>query len=145
MHIYTIQTDHSARNSVLRAQQGIQMTSMNSEALLVITARLQKIGLTVSNMYYSLSSERYEKVSDSLMNVTLLKLQARADKAATTLNKSRADLVEININGEQNFFGGRMAMASETRSMDSNMAAPVAEPGEPQVNITVSARALLSL
>jgi predicted secreted protein len=144
-HVYTIQSSRPSRNDinnpVWRAQQSVQMNSMNSEALLVVTARLQAAGLTVSNLYYSLSSERYEEVSDSLMNAALLKLQARADETAATLNKRTAELVEVNINGGQNFFGARMAMAEiDTASMS----VPVAEPGETQVNMSVSARALLS-
>lgn len=147
-HVYTVQADRPSRNAVdnpvWRAQQSVRMTSLNSGALLVVTAQLQDAGLTVSNMHYSLSSEKYEEVSDSLMNAALLKLQARADEAATTLNKSRADLVEVNINGNQGFFGGaRMAM-TESFDRAATMAVPVAEPGESQVSMAVNARALLS-
>ena len=147
-HVYTVQEGRPTRNDinnpVWRAQQSVQMNSMNSEALLVASARLQAAGLTISNLYYSLSSERYEGISDSMMNAALLKLQSRADEAASFMKKSSAQLVEVNINGGQNFIGARMAMA-ENRSMDSAaMAVPVAAPGESQVNMTVTARALLS-
>lgn len=148
-HVYNIQPPRQSRNdpgnTTWRAQQNIQMQSMNSEALLVVTARLQQAGLTVSNMNYSLSDGKYQEVADSLLDAALLKLQARADRVANVLGKSEAALVEVNINGSQNFFGPRVAMA-EMRAMDSNaaMAVPVAEPGSTQVNVTVSARAKLS-
>lgn len=148
-HVYNIQPPRQTRNDInnpsWRAQQNIQMQSMNSEALLVVTARLQQAGLTVNNMNYSLSDGKYQEVADSLLDAALLKLQTRADRVASVLGKSEAALVEVNINGSQNFFGPRVAMA-EMRSLDSSaaMAVPVAEPGSTQVNVTVSARAKLS-
>jgi predicted secreted protein len=138
-------TRNDVNNPVWRAQQGVQMNSMNSEALLVVTARLQQAGLVINDMHYSLSSGKFEEVSDSLMNAALKKLQARADEAAATLGKGRADLVEVSLNGGQNFFGPRPMMAMDTRASGGEaMPVPVAEPGESQVNMTVSARALLS-
>jgi len=141
-HVYNMQGRNN-QNPNWRAQQSIQMSSMNAEALLVVTARLQALGMTVSSMDYSLSSEKYEEVSDSLMNAALQKLQARANEAASTLNKSTAALVEVSLNGGNNqLFRG--AMASMAMDSMESMAVPVAEPGTTQVNLTVSARALLS-
>jgi len=112
--------------------------------LLVVTARLQEAGLTVSNMYYSLSRDRHEEISDSLLDAALAKLQARAERVAKTLGKDDAQLVEVTLNGSQPYFGERVMMA-EARSMDSMaMNVPVAQPGESQVSVTVNARALLS-
>jgi len=146
-HVYMIQQGQSRRdldNPAWRAQQGIQMHSLNSEALLVVTARLQEAGLTVSNMYYSLSRDRHEEISDSLLDAALAKLQARAERVAKTLGKDDAQLVEVTLNGSQPYFGERVMMA-EARSMDSMaMNVPVAQPGESQVSVTVNARALLS-
>jgi predicted secreted protein len=147
-NVYRVQQQGLSRNpsnTIWRAQQNIQMKSLNSAALLVVTARLQQAGLTVSNMYYSLSSDRYQQHADELLDVALLQLQVRADKVADTLGKDNAELVEVNINGSQNFFGGRMAMAEfNTRGGVDAMAVPVAEPGETQVSVNVNARALLS-
>jgi len=147
-HVYNVPGRPNSRNDlenpVWRAQQGIQMQSMNSEALLVVTARLQEAGLIINNLNYSLSSEKYEEISDSLMGAALVKLQARADEIADILNKDEANLIEVNINGgQQGFFENRSAMAMSARAADSAMAVPVAEPGETRVNMTVSARALL--
>jgi predicted secreted protein len=148
-HVYNIQLPRQNRNDisnpVWRAQQSVQLQSMNSEALLVVAARLQQLGLTISNMYYSLSTEKYQKVSDALLDSALLSLQARADRVASTLSKDEAELIEVNINGSPGFFGGRVEMAARA-SFDttSAMAVPVAEPGETQVSVTVTARALLS-
>ncbi len=141
-HVYNMQGRNN-QNPSWRAQQSIQMSSMNTEALLVVTARLQQLGLTVNSMNYSLSSEKYEAVSDSLMNAALQKLQARANEAASTLNKATAALVEVSLNaGNNQLFRG--AMASMAMDAMESMAVPVAEPGTTQVSLTVNARALLS-
>lgn len=141
-HVYNMQGRNN-QNPTWRAQQSIQMSSINAEALLVVTARLQQLGLTVNSMNYSLSSEKYEEVSDSLMNAALQKLQARANEAASTLNKATAALVEVSLNGGNNqLFRG--AMASMAMDSMESMAVPVAEPGTTKVSLTVSARALLS-
>ena len=141
-HVYNMQGRNN-QNPTWRAQQSIQMSSINAEALLVVTARLQQLGLTLNSMNYSLSSEKYEEVSDSLMNAALQKLQARANEAASTLNKATAALVEVSLNGGNNqLFRG--AMASMAMDSMESMAVPVAEPGTTQVSLTVSARALLS-
>jgi len=144
-NVYIIQDGRPNRNDpTWRAQQGIRMSSLNSEALLVMTARLQKAGLVVSNMNFSLSSAKLEEVTRELMDTALRQLQSRADSAAATLGKSRADLVEVILNEGQNFFGGRPMMAMEMRAMDAAMPVPVAEPGESQVSVSINARALLS-
>ena len=147
-NVYRVQQQGLSRNpsnTIWRAQQNIQMQGLNSDALLVVTARLQQAGLTVSNMYYSLSSDRFQRHADELLDAALLQLQVRADRVADTLGKDNAELVEVNINSNQNFFGGRMAMAEfNTRGGGDAMAVLVAEPEETQVSVNVNARALLT-
>lgn len=147
--VYMTQPPAPVRNNstnlpVWRAQQTIHMSSLNSEALLVVTARLQQAGLVISNMSYSLSDAVFQETSDRLMNTALMKLQERAEEVANTLGKGRADLVEVSVNDRQNF-NPSMNAALMARSFDSAaMAVPVAEPGESQVSVTIQARALLS-
>jgi predicted secreted protein len=147
--VYPVNIDRNGRinpdNQVWQGQQYLNMNSMNAEALLVVTARLQQAGLTVVNMNYSLSSEKFEEVADSLMNSALQKLQARAEEAARSLNKSRAELVEVNVNSGQNFdMSERGFMSAMAASVPDAMAVPVAQPGNSQVSLRVQARALLS-
>lgn len=146
-HVYMLSDGQRRKdldNPVWRAQQGLQMTSSNSAALLVVTARLQEAGLTISNMRYSLSNEKYEEVADSLLEKALEKLQARAERVAKALKKDDAELVEVSINDHQNVFGGRVMRAEAMVSDSAAMNVPVADPGESQVSLTVTARALLS-
>jgi predicted secreted protein len=145
--VYIVEAGRPTRtdveNPVWRAQQEVALTSMDSDALLEVMGQLQAAGLVVTSQYYSLSPERYEEVASDLMQAALARLQSRANEAAVGLGKSSAELVEVSLDGSPNFaFRERAvyAMAADAAAV----APPVAVPGETQVSMTVSARAVLS-
>jgi predicted secreted protein len=146
--VYIVQNEpgrFNVNNPVWRAQQSVQLDSLDSAALLDIVGQLQGMGLTVGNLYYSLSTEQYEKVAAELTGKVLQTLQARAEAAASALNKNKADLVEVSLDGNSNvpmFRRGAYDMAAMAGA--ESVAPPVADPGETQVSVTVSARAILS-
>lgn len=145
--VYIIQNEpgrFNVNNPVWRAQQSVQLDSLDSAKLLDIIGQLQAMGLTVSNLYYSLSNEQYEKVVAELTGKVLQTLQARADAAADALNKSKADLVEVSLDGNSNFIAYRRGAYDMAVSAEASVAPPVADPGETQVTVNVSARAILS-
>lgn len=145
-HVYIVQSGRPTRgdmsNPTWRAQQGVELTSQDSAALLDLAAELQSMGLTMSSLNYSLSSARHEEVSDSLMQAVLDKLRARAEATAAALGKSSAELIEVTLNSSDNYFRGQANRMMST-SADMEMAPPVAEPGETTVSLSVSARAIL--
>lgn len=144
--VYQVQPNRPTRgdidNPLWRAQQGVQLTSQDSAAVLDLVADLQGMELTMAGLSYSLSPERQEEVADSLMEAALTKLQNRAQAAAAALGKSDAEIVEISMNSSNNngFYRASTAMAMES-AMD--VATPVAEPGMTTVMFNVSARAIL--
>lgn len=144
--VYQVQPNRPTRNDIdnplWRAQQGVQLTSQDSAAVLDLVADLQGLELTMAGLNYSLSSERQEEVADSLMEAALNKLQSRAQAAAAALGKSDAEIVEISMNSSNNngFYRASTAMAMES-AMD--VSTPVAEPGMSTVMFNVSARAIL--
>lgn len=146
-HVYQVQAGRPTRadidNPVWRAQQGVELTSQDSGALLELAATLQSMGLTMGSLSYSLSPARYEEVADSLMDAALAKLRNRADAAATTLGKSSAELVEVTLNASNNFFQRGMSAMAMSADAATEMASPVAEPGMTTVMLSVSARAIL--
>lgn len=125
-----------------RAQQGVSLTSQDSDAVLNLMAELQAIGLSVGGMYYSLSPERQEEVADGLMDAALSKLRARAQAAADSMGKREAQIIEITMNSNNNggYFGRASTMAL---SAAAEVATPVAEPGMTTVMFNVSARVIL--
>jgi predicted secreted protein len=145
--VYVIDAGRPSRadveNPVWRAQQEVALTSMDSDALLEVMGQLQSAGLIVTSQYYSLSSERYEEVASELMEGALAKLQSRANEAAAGLGKREAELVEVSLDGSPNF-AYRERAAYSMASTAAAVAPPVAVPGETQVSMTVSARAVLS-
>jgi predicted secreted protein len=146
--VYIIQSDpgrFNVSNPVWRAQQSLQLDSLDSAALLDLVGKLQGMGLTVNNLYYSLSSAKYETVAAELTSKVLITLQHRADAAATGLQKTRAELVEVSLDGNSNFIAYRGDFQVRAMAADSSeIAPPVADPGETQVSVTVAARAILS-
>ena len=146
-HVYPVQVGRPTRadidNPVWRAQQGVMLTSQDSEALLELAAQLQGMGLTMGSLNYSLSPARYEEVSDTLMEAVLTTLRNRADATAAALGKRSAELVEVTLNASNNFFPRGMAMTTMAADASMEMARPVAEPGMATVMVSVSARAIL--
>ena len=98
----------------------------------------------MSGLNYTLSPEKAEEVRDDLMVKALEKLKTKAALIAKTLGKSGYDLTDVNIDGSSPvmpmYKAARMEMAM---SADAGMAAPVAEAGETDVSLSVSARVLL--
>lgn len=145
--VYQVQVGRPSRadieNPVWRAQQGVQLTSQDSTALLDLAGKLQGMGLTMESLSYSLSPTRYEEVADSLMEAALTKLRSRAEAAAATLGKRGAELVEVTLNGSSNYFNPQMYSMEMRADAAADMPAPVAEPGMTTVTLSVSARAVL--
>lgn len=145
-HVYPIEppgaTRRDAETPVWQAQQSIRISSSNSTELLEITGELQAAGLHLTSLSYSLSPEKYQEISDSMLDSALQNLQRRADEAASALNKGSAELIEISLNHSQNIPYRREAMMA--MASDMAMTTPVAEPGKSTVSLNISARALLS-
>lgn len=132
-------------NPTWRAQQQVQMNSLDAAALLEVVGQLQDNGLVVTSLYYSLSTAKYEEVAGNLMLAALKKLQDRANTAAEALSMSEANLVEVSLDGSPNFaYKERFSVGTMAMAADAAIAPPVADPGETQVSLTVSARAVLS-
>ena len=146
--VYIVPVERPTRtdisNPVWRAQQSIQLSSQDSEAMLPVIGQLQETGFTMDNLYYSLSPALYEEITAGLMQTALGKLQGRAEAAASALGKSRAELIEVSMDGSPNFRPPYMPMAVRTMAASADFAPPQADPGETQVTVTISARAVLS-
>lgn len=130
-------------NQIWRVQQSVELGSTDTAALLELAGRLQELGLTMSALQYSLSSERYEEVAAELTAQALGTLQQRAEAAARALGKERAELVEVSMSDSPNFIPMQRAF-SMAMSADATMKTPVADPGKTQITVNLSARAVLS-
>ena len=128
-----------------RGSQSLQLQSTSADDLLKLAGALQDSGLVMENLNYSLSPEKADEAKDSLMEAALTKVKAKAERAAKAMNKSRADLVEINVDSADNYMPQPVmmrAMAADAGGMEK-ASAPVATPGETEITLTVGAKALL--
>lgn len=127
-----------------RGSQSLDLQSTSADALLKLAGELQDMGLIMGGLTYTLSPEKADAAKDALMEKALAKVTARAERAAKALGKGSMALVEINVDAADNIIQPYqmmrgMAMSGAAEKMD----APVAEPGQSEITLTVSARALL--
>jgi len=139
-------TSPTARQALKwRGSQTINLQSKDPDAALKLAGALQDLGFVMNNLGYTLSPEKYESVQDDLLTKALAKLTARADLAAKTLKKSGYDMLNVDLSpsGQIVPMYARANMAMMEGAMAKSMPAPVAEAGESDVSLTVSARAML--
>lgn len=127
-----------------RGSQELELKSEKAENLLELTAKLQDMGLATSGLSYTLSPDKAQDTQENLMEAALEKLNQKAQRAAKALGKSGADLLEINVDSGGYYPQPVMmhAMAMDSGAMGKR-AAPVAAPGQTEITMTVSAKALL--
>lgn len=136
----------SKSEPVWKGSQTIDIESKDATKLLDTVGKIQDMGFAMNNLAYTLSPEVVDKVRDELMVEALKKLTSKAEVVAKTLGKTKVDLVDVNVD-----IGGpvmpmyKTMMARAEMGMDAAapMAPPVAEAGEQDVSLTVSARALI--
>lgn len=132
-------------NMIWKAQQSVELKSKNAEQLLELAGKIQEAGFVMGGLNYVLSPEKAAQIQDEMLEEALGKLQNRAERAAKALGKTKAELKEINTNGnyvpQPRVMHARMEMAAMGAA--DSMAAPVASPGETTITMNVSAKALL--
>jgi predicted secreted protein len=142
---YQVYEQRLERNLRLwQGQQTLQLESKNAAAVLELAGQLQAGGFAMSGLAYSLSPEKAESVRDELMVKALGSLKARAALVARTLGKSGYELVDVNLGGDMPVVPMYRTMRAEMAMASADAAPPPsAEPGETEVAVSVSARALL--
>ncbi|MFA5592937.1 MAG: SIMPL domain-containing protein [Micavibrio sp.] len=129
-----------------RGSQTIELQSKDSETLLTVVGKIQELDFAMNNLSYTLSPELTEKIRDELMVEALKKLTAKAKVVAATLGKANVDLVDVNVDTGGPvvpMYKNVMARSGMAMAASEAMAAPVAEAGETDISLTVSARALI--
>jgi predicted secreted protein len=137
--------DSPRRNMVWRGQQGLEIKGKTADELLALVGKLQESGLTISGLSYTVSPELLEETRENLLEDALKKLQSKAERTAKALGKSTVDMLQINVDIGGYYPAPMMAraVAMDSMSAKAEMSAPVAAPGESEVNLTVSANVLL--
>ncbi|MBL8637087.1 MAG: SIMPL domain-containing protein [Alphaproteobacteria bacterium] len=134
---------------IWKGTQTLDLLSKDSQKLLDLSGKVQAMGFMMNGLNYILSNEKSEAQKDELLTSALLTIKNRAALIAKTLDKKGYDIVELTVDNA-GFGGGQppmpmMAMrgVASDGMAEAKMAAPVAEPGQSQVSLTVTARVLL--
>jgi len=141
-HVYEQRLERNLR--LWQGQQTLQLESKNAAAVLELAGQLQGGGFAMSGLSYSLSPEKAESVRDELMVKALGSLKTKAALVARTLGKSGYELVDVSLGGDMPVVPMYRAMRAEVAMAAADAGPPPsAEPGETEVMVSVSARALL--
>lgn len=139
-------TGEQKNDPTWKGSQTIEIQSKDATKLLETVGKIQDMGFAMNNLSYTLSPEVVDKVRDELMVEALKKLSAKAKVVAETLGKSKVDLVDVNVDAGgpiTPMYKNMMARGEMAMAADASMPPPVAEAGETDVSLTVSARALI--
>ncbi|MDB5491318.1 MAG: hypothetical protein JWO78_1167 [Micavibrio sp.] len=127
-----------------RGSQTLEIKGTVADDILKLSGDLQELGLAMNGLNYTLSPDKADAAKDELMEAALTKLKTRAERAAKAMGKSSTELVEVSVDSNDMVQAPRpMMMMAMAKGASADMAAPVAEPGETEITLTVSAKALL--
>ena len=122
-----------------RGSQSLVLKSKDADAALKLAGMLQSDGLVMSSLGYEVSPETLRSAQDDLTAAALDALGRRAESVAASLHLALLRYRDLRVGNAET--GGRpgprfAAMAA--------MAAPVAEPGEATIRVTIEAELLLA-
>jgi predicted secreted protein len=128
-----------------RGSQSLLLKSKAPADLLALTGKLQELGLNVTALYYSISPELMEETQNSLLEAALGKLKTKAERTAKALGKAKADLLNVAVDtgGYQPPVPMMASGVMMKAEMARDAAPPVAEAGQSDITLTVSANALI--
>lgn len=129
---------------IWRGSQSLQLKSKDADTLLSLVGDLQKDGMAMQNLSYSLSETDAAAIRDEMMEAALVKLDSRAKRAAAALGMTHAGFLEINVDHTPVQPPRPMhADFARAESMVMSSAPPVAAAGETNLSLSVSATARL--
>jgi len=133
------------KKTIWRGAQHMKISGKSADDILKMTGELQKMGLATSNLGYVVSPEKHEETRDALMEKAIKKLLTKSDRVAKAIGKKSTEVVNINIdsNHYQPLLRKRSKLMAMSAADSSEKHAPVAEPGQGQVTMTVSATILI--
>jgi predicted secreted protein len=135
---YNVGEEHPQNNAVRwRGNQAIVLTGKDADSLLKLAGALQSDGLSTSALGYEISPETVRGAEEDLTAEALAALDHRAVSIAGHMQLAVLRYRDLRVGNAET--GGRPM----PRFGAMAMAAPVAEPGEAVVRVTVEAELLL--
>jgi len=122
-----------------RGTQSVIMTSKAADAALKLAGVLQSDGLLMSSIGYEVSPETLRGAEEDLTAEGLAALDRRAGSVADRMHLALLRYRDLRVGNAET--GGRSAPRFAAMAA---MAAPVAEPGEATIRVTIEAELLLA-
>ena len=122
-----------------RASQSLILTGKAADAVLKLGGTLQSDGLLMSSLGYEVSPETVRGAEEDLTAEALAGLGQRAASIADRMHLSVLRYRDLRVGNAETSAGPMPRFAAMA------MAAPVAEPGEAKIRLTVSAELLLGV
>jgi predicted secreted protein len=121
-----------------RGSQSVILTGKDADSLLKLAGALQSDGLSTSSLTYEVAPETVRGAEEDLTAEAIAELDHRAASIADGMHLAVVRFRDVRVGNAET--GGRPA----PRFSAMAMAAPVAEPGEAMVHVTIEAELLLA-
>ena len=121
-----------------RGSQSVILTGKDADSMLKLAGALQSDGLSTSSLTYDISPETVRGAEQDLTDEALAALDHRAASIADRMHLTVVRFRDVRVGNAET--GGRPV----PRFAAMAMAAPVAEPGEATVRVTVEVELLLA-
>ena len=121
-----------------RGSQSVILTGKDADSMLKLAGALQSDGLSTSSLTYDISPETVRGAEQDLTDEALAALDHRAASIADRMHLTVVRFRDVRVGNAET--GGRPV----PRFAAMAMAAPVAEPGEATVRVTIEAELILA-
>lgn len=128
--------------NVWRGSQSITLQGQDAQEVLELAGEIQGMGFVMSELTYTLSTEKADEVRDSLMESAISRARANAERAAAALGKSEVDIATLDVDAALGYSQPQMYARGVAMDAMVEKAGPVAEAGESEVSLTVRVQAV---
>ena len=130
------------RSNQWRGSASLSLIGQDPAPILALVGELQKEGLVLSSLAYELTPAAARAVEGELTDEALARLKERAQKIAATLGLSVERIRDLHVGNALGTQPGPRVFAE--KMVTASAPAPVAEPGEATVTVTVDADIVLA-
>ncbi len=127
---------------IWRGAQSITLESQDARRVLELAGEIQGMGFVMSDLSYTLSTERADEVRDGLMESAIARARANAERAAQAMGKTQIDIATLDIDAALGYSQPLMMARGMAMDAMAEKASPVAEAGESEVSLTVRIQAV---
>ncbi|MES3007699.1 MAG: SIMPL domain-containing protein [Pseudomonadota bacterium] len=139
---YSNQPQGGRVEDVWRGSQSITLEGQDAQKVLELAGVIQALGFVMSELGYTLSTQRADEVRDSLMESAIARARANAERAARALGKTEVDIAVLDIDASLGYSQPQMMVRELAMDAMAQKSEPVAAAGESEVSLTVRVQAV---